>query len=164
MMDFFSPPAGSTIPPKAAPGATSRARLFLEKTKRKTKTKNLTRRARRARRPRERRASVFLRGPLWFSSFFFFISFFFSTALLFFVNRDYIKGMKQTVTIEIADTTVLPLLRSLAAMRLIRFTSDMPSQDDRITERLNEIYSELDSSLEPCYTMAQAAALGSEDW
>ena len=72
--------------------------------------------------------------------------------------------MKQTVTIEIADDTVLPLLRSLASMSLIRFTTEIPSQDDRITARLNEIYNEVDSSLEPCYVMAQAEALESEDW
>ena len=72
--------------------------------------------------------------------------------------------MKQTVTIEIADDTVLPLLRSLASMSLIRFTTEIPSQDDRITARLNEIYNEVDSSLEPCYIMAQAEVLESEDW
>jgi hypothetical protein len=72
--------------------------------------------------------------------------------------------MKQTVTIEIADNTVLQLLRSLASMSLIKFTPEIPSQDDLITARLNEIYNEVDSSLEPCYMMAQTEALGSEDW
>jgi hypothetical protein len=72
--------------------------------------------------------------------------------------------MRQTVTIEIADNTVLHLLRSLAAMSLIRFTQEIPSQDDLITARLNEIYSEVDSSLEPCYELAQAEVLESEDW
>ena len=71
--------------------------------------------------------------------------------------------MKQTVTIEIADNAVLQLLRSLASMSLIRFTPEIPSQDDLITARLNEIYNETDSSLEPCYMMAQAEALN-EDW
>ena len=72
--------------------------------------------------------------------------------------------MKQTVTIEIADTTVLPLLRSLASMNLIKFTPEIPSQDDLITARLNEIYAKADSSLEPCFMMAQAEVLESEDW
>jgi len=72
--------------------------------------------------------------------------------------------MKQTVTIEIADNTVLPLLRSLASMNLIKFTPEIPSQDDFITARLNEIYDEVDSSLEPCYVMAQVEVLESEDW
>jgi hypothetical protein len=72
--------------------------------------------------------------------------------------------MKQTVTIEIVDNTVLQLLRSLASMSLIRFTPEIPLQDDLITARLNEIYNEIDSSLEPCYMMAQTEVLESEDW
>jgi len=72
--------------------------------------------------------------------------------------------MKQTVTIEITDDTVLQLLRSLASMSLIRFTPEIPLQDDHITARLNEIYNEVDSSLEPCYMMAQTEVLESEDW
>jgi len=71
--------------------------------------------------------------------------------------------MKQTVTIEIADNTVLQLLRNLAAMSLIKFSSEIPSEDDLITARLNEIYNEVDSSLEPCYMAAQTEVL-SEDW
>jgi hypothetical protein len=72
--------------------------------------------------------------------------------------------MKQTVTIEITDNTVLQLLRNLASMSLIKFTTETPSQDDLITSRLNEIYNEIDSSLEPCYIMAQNEVLESEDW
>ena len=77
--------------------------------------------------------------------------------------------MKQTVTIEITDNTVLQLLQSLASMSLIRFTPEIPSQsaasqDDLVTAHLNEIYSDLDSSLEPCYMMAQAEVLENEDW
>ena len=72
--------------------------------------------------------------------------------------------MKQTVTIEIADNTVLQLLRNLASMSLIKFTPEIPSQDELITARLNEIYNETDSSLEPCYIMAQAEVLENEDW
>jgi len=72
--------------------------------------------------------------------------------------------MKQTVTIEIADNTVLQLLRSLASMSLIKFTPEAISQDEVITAHLNEIYNELDSSLEPCYAMAQAETIESEDW
>jgi hypothetical protein len=47
-------------------------------------------------------------------------------------------------------------------MNLIKFTSEIPSQD--VTARLNEIYDKIDSSLEPCYMMAQAEVLESEDW
>ena len=72
--------------------------------------------------------------------------------------------MKQTITIEVEDNTVLQLLRNLASMSLIRFTPEIPSQDDLITARLNEIYNKVDSSLEQCYMMAQAEVLESEDW
>jgi len=44
------------------------------------------------------------------------------------------------------------------------FTPDIPSDDDFITARLNEIYNELDSSLEPCYMMAQIEVLGNGEW
>jgi len=46
----------------------------------------------------------------------------------------------------------------------VSFTLEVPSKDDLITDRLNEIYNELDSSLEPCYMMAQIEVLGSDDW
>jgi len=72
--------------------------------------------------------------------------------------------MKQTVTIEITDNSVLQLLRSLASMSLIKFTHEIPSQDDLTTAHLNEIYNKLDSTLEPCYMMAQTEVLESEDW
>jgi hypothetical protein len=72
--------------------------------------------------------------------------------------------MAQTVTIEIVDNTVMQILRSLASMSLIRFTPEISSQDGLITARLNEIYNELDSSLEPCYTAAQTEVLESENW
>ena len=72
--------------------------------------------------------------------------------------------MKQTVTIEISDNSVLQLLRSLASMSLIRFMSEVPSQNDLITARLNEIYDEVDSSLAPCYMAAQTEVLENEEW
>jgi hypothetical protein len=72
--------------------------------------------------------------------------------------------MKQTVTIEITDNSVLQLLQSLASMRLIKFTHEIPPQDDLITAHLNEIYNKMDSSLETCYMMAQAEVLKNEDW
>jgi hypothetical protein len=72
--------------------------------------------------------------------------------------------MKQTVTIEITDNSVLQLLQSFASMSLIKFTHAIPSQDDLITTHLNEIYNKLDSTLEPCYMMAQTEVLESEDW
>ena len=72
--------------------------------------------------------------------------------------------MKQTVTIEIADNTVLQLLRNLESMSLIRFMPEIHSQDDLITARLNDIYDKIDSSLEPCYMIVQTELLENEDW
>ncbi len=72
--------------------------------------------------------------------------------------------MKQTVTIEISDNSVLPLLQSLASMSLIKFMSEVSSQNDLITARLNEIYDEVDSSLDQCFMAAQNEVLEDEDW
>jgi len=47
--------------------------------------------------------------------------------------------MKQTVTIEIANNAVLPLLRNLAALSLIKFTSEIESDDESVMAGLNEI-------------------------
>ena len=72
--------------------------------------------------------------------------------------------MKQTVTLNIYDIAVLQLLRSLAAMELVEFTSEVPSQDDLITAHLNEVYKEVDSSLDSDFVRVQAEVLGSDDW
>ena len=72
--------------------------------------------------------------------------------------------MKQTVTIEIEDSTVLRLLQNLASMSLIHFTKEITPDDKLIEDRLNEIYTEVESSLEPCYVMAQADVTKKEDW
>jgi len=55
-------------------------------------------------------------------------------------------------------------LRNLAAMRLVHFTSEAPSTEDDLTARLNKVYAEEDSSLDPCLMLAQAEAIGEEDW
>jgi hypothetical protein len=72
--------------------------------------------------------------------------------------------MKQTITIEVANNTVLEILRNLAAMSLIRFTEETIYQGDKITARLNEIYSELDSSIDPFVVAAQAEVIQDNDW
>ena len=72
--------------------------------------------------------------------------------------------MKQTLTIETEDRTVLRLLQNLAEMSLIRFTHEMTSEDGEIINRLNKIYATEESSIEPCYIMAQYEAIGKEDW
>jgi hypothetical protein len=49
-------------------------------------------------------------------------------------------------------------------MSLLKFIPESPSQDDQITARLNEIYKELDSSIDPFVVAAQAEVLEGEDW
>jgi len=72
--------------------------------------------------------------------------------------------MKQIVTIEIANNAVLQILRNLAAMSLVKFTEETPSHDELLTARLNEIYSELDSSIDPFVVAAQAEVIEGDDW
>lgn len=72
--------------------------------------------------------------------------------------------MNQRLTIETADNTVLQLLRNLAAMSLLKLKEETPSQADQITARLNEIYKDLDSSIDPFVEMAQAEVIKGEDW
>ena len=78
--------------------------------------------------------------------------------------RQYIGIMKQTVTIETENAAILQLLRNLAAMSLVKFVSETPSQDDLLLARLNEVYSREDSSLDPSLMMAQIEAIGEENW
>ena len=72
--------------------------------------------------------------------------------------------MKKTITIEIANNAVLQILRNLAAMSLVKFTEETPTHDEQLTARLNEIYSELDSSIDPFVVAAQAEVLEGDDW
>ncbi|MCL2480104.1 MAG: hypothetical protein FWF38_00175 [Spirochaetaceae bacterium] len=72
--------------------------------------------------------------------------------------------MKQTVTIEIIDSTVLQLLRNLASMNLVRFTQETNKEDELITARLNEVYNDEESSLDPCLMVAQTEAIDRENW
>jgi hypothetical protein len=72
--------------------------------------------------------------------------------------------MNQAITIEIIDTAAVRLLRDLAAMSLIRFRSETLSENDMVTARLNEVYEHEDSSLDSGFVLAQAEAIGGEDW
>ena len=80
------------------------------------------------------------------------------------VFLDYIKFMKKTVTLEVANNTVLQILRNFAAMHLVKFKDDAPAQEDQMTDRLNEIYKKLDSSIDPFVVMAQSEVLEGDDW
>jgi len=72
--------------------------------------------------------------------------------------------MKQTVTLEVENNMVLQILRNFAAMHLVKFAEETPSQEDLITASYNEVYSKEDSSLEPCVIMAQAEIIEGDDW
>ena len=72
--------------------------------------------------------------------------------------------MKQTVTLEVDNNMVLQILQNFAAMHLVKFTDEIPSQSDLITASYDEVYSKEDSSLEPCVIMAQAEIIESDDW
>ena len=72
--------------------------------------------------------------------------------------------MKQTVTIEVANNTVLQILRNLAAMHLVKFTEEISAQDALITAQINEVCKEVDTSLEPCIMAAQMEILEGGDW
>jgi hypothetical protein len=72
--------------------------------------------------------------------------------------------MKQTVTIEIEDNSVLQLLRNLAAMSLVKFTSETTSRDDLIIAQINEVCKEVDTSIDPSLMYAQMEVLEKEDW
>ncbi|GHU75258.1 hypothetical protein FACS189461_1180 [Spirochaetia bacterium] len=76
----------------------------------------------------------------------------------------YNKTMSQTVTIEIVDTAAFRLLRDLAAMSLIRFAPEPTSESGMVTARLNAVYAQEGSSLDPGLALAQAEAISGEDW
>ena len=70
--------------------------------------------------------------------------------------------MKQTVTIEIEDSTVLHLLQNLEAMSLVRFVPDKISSDELLVAHVNEVYKDEESSIDPSLMLAQTEAIGSE--
>jgi hypothetical protein len=88
--------------------------------------------------------------------------------------------MSITQTVEVPAsrrlTIDVPLQTPIGAQVIIQFPvadetgntaekdSKKASQDELITARLNEIYETVDSSLEPCFVMAQAEVYGKEDW
>ena len=73
------------------------------------------------------------------------------------MSIDTITALEQVIT-------VLQILRNLAAMQMVKFTEEIPTQDNQMTERLNEIYKELDSSVDPFVVMAQAEVLEGDGW
>ena len=72
--------------------------------------------------------------------------------------------MKQTVTLEIENSTVMQLLRNMAEMSLIKFSLNNPSDDDLIIAQINEICKEVDTSLDSGIMAAQMEVLNGDDW
>jgi len=68
------------------------------------------------------------------------------------------------VSLNVKDYMVLQLLRNLAAMNLVEFTSKTPSPDDLITAQINEVCKEVDTSLDTGLYLAQMEVLKSNEW
>ena len=72
--------------------------------------------------------------------------------------------MKQTVTIEVENSTVMQLLRYMAEISLVKFALNNPSNDDIIISQINEVCKEVDTSLAPSIMAAQMEVLKGDDW
>ena len=72
--------------------------------------------------------------------------------------------MKQTVTLEVENITVMQLLRNLAEMSLVKFALNQSSNDDLIVAQINEVCKEVDTSLDSGIMAAQVEVLESNDW
>jgi hypothetical protein len=72
--------------------------------------------------------------------------------------------MKQTVTLEVENITVMQLLRNLAEMSLVKFTLNQHSNNDLIISQINEVCKEVDTSLDPAIMAAQIEVLEGDDW
>ena len=72
--------------------------------------------------------------------------------------------MKQTVTLETDNATVMQLLRNLSEMSLVKFTLAQHPIEDSLIAQINEVCKEVDTSLEPCIMAAQMEVLKGDDW
>ena len=72
--------------------------------------------------------------------------------------------MKQTVTLEVENITVMQLLKNLAEMSLVKFILDQHSNDDFLIAQINEVCKEVDTSLDPGIMAAQMEVLEGDDW
>jgi len=72
--------------------------------------------------------------------------------------------MKQTVTLEVENTSVMQLLRNLAEMSLVKLTLNQHSNDDLIIAQINEVCKEADTSLDQSIMAAQMEVLEGADW
>ena len=72
--------------------------------------------------------------------------------------------MKQIITLEVENTTVMQLLRNLAEMSLVKFAQNQHTNDDLIIAQINEVCKEVDTSLDPNVMAAQMEVLKGDDW
>ena len=72
--------------------------------------------------------------------------------------------MKQTVTLEVENITVMQLLKNLAEMSLVKFILYQHSNDDFLIAQINEVCKEVDTSLDPGIMAAQMEVLEGDDW
>jgi len=68
------------------------------------------------------------------------------------------------VSLNVKNYTVLQLLRNLAAMDLLEFTSETPSPNDLITAQINEVCKKVDTSLDTGLYLAQMEVLEDDEW
>ena len=76
----------------------------------------------------------------------------------------YYNNMKQTVTLEVENSTVMQLLKNLAEMSLVKFALNQHPNDDLIIAQINEVCKEVDTSLNPSIMAAQMEVLEGVDW
>jgi len=76
----------------------------------------------------------------------------------------YYKGMKQTITLEVENATVMQLIRNLAKMSLVKLTLNQQSDDDLIIAQINEVCKEVDTSIDQGVMAAQMEVLEGNDW
>jgi len=74
------------------------------------------------------------------------------------------RNMKQTITLEVENSTVIQLLKNLEEMSLVKFTLNQHSNDDLIIAQINEVCKEVDTSIEPSVMAAQMEVLEGDDW
>jgi len=72
--------------------------------------------------------------------------------------------MKQTITLEVENATVMQLLRNLAEMSLVKFVLNQHSNDDLIITQINEVCKEVDTSLDQSVMAAQMEVLEGDEW
>ena len=72
--------------------------------------------------------------------------------------------MKQTITLEVENTTVMQLLKNLAEMSLVKFALNQQVNEELIIAQINDVCNEVDTSLDPKIMAAQMEVLEGDDW